>query len=78
MSNEPQPIETAITDGTVILAECGFCRFLNQRQWGSPINDGKWVECDPFGNIFYTDDGPWECDPKFWTTVPEWILAGAK
>lgn len=70
---EPQPIETAPKDGTVILTDCGFCKY-RKITWWSGKGDGKWVECDPFGSIYEcADNGPWVCEPKFWTPVPEWI-----
>jgi len=72
----PEPIETAPKDGTVVLTDCGFARFRNQRNWGSPIHNG-WTECDPFGNIYEcADNGAWLCNPKFWEPVPDWITNG--
>lgn len=69
----PQPIDTAPRDGTVILTDCGFARFLDARRWASPITEG-WVECDPFGHIYEcADNGEWYCSPKLWQPVPEWI-----
>lgn len=68
------PIATAPKDGSVILTECGFARYLNQRQWGSPVAHGKWASCDPQGNIFdCADNGDYLCEPERWTPVPEWI-----
>ncbi len=70
----PQPIETAPKDGTTVLTDCGFARYLDQKQWGSPVDHGKWAECDPFGNIYEcADNGPWHCNPKLWEPVPEWL-----
>lgn len=71
---EPQPIETAPRDGSVILTECGFVRFLDQRRWGSAVPHGKWACCEPGGELFTcADEGESLCDPKRWTPVPEWI-----
>ena len=70
----PKPIETAPKDGTTVLTDCGFACWIDQRYWGSPVNDKKWVECDPFGNIYDdSDNGPWYCEPDLWEPVPDWI-----
>ena len=70
----PQPIDTAPKDGTVILTDCGFAKYINPNQWGSPVKEG-WAECDPFANIYEcADSGMWYCNPKRWTSVPDWIL----
>jgi hypothetical protein len=67
----PQPIQTAPKDGNPILTDCGFVRHINQNYDGGPA---RWVECDPFGNIYEcADNGMWTCSPKIWEPVPEWI-----
>lgn len=72
--SEPQPIETAPKDGTVILTELGFCIYFDQRNWGSPVNHGKWVHCDTYGTPFdCADEGYCLCEPRFWMPVPKWI-----
>lgn len=74
---EPQPIESAPRDGTTILTEHGFARYLDQKRWGSPVKHGEWAECSPDGRIYEcADDGPWYCSPKWWTPVPTWINEG--
>jgi len=72
---KPQPIETAPKDGTTILTDCGFARYLDQRHyWGSPVKDGTWVECRPDGDVYRcADEGNWYCNPKLWIPVPAWI-----
>lgn len=73
---EPQPIESAPRDGTVILTDRGFARYVDQRHWGSPVENG-WVECSPDGSIYEcADNGEWYCSPKIWTPVPTWIQEG--
>lgn len=69
----PQPIETAPRDGTVILTDCGFAKWLDQRQWGSPIDHYQWTECDPYGNIYRCADNNYLCHPRQWTPTPDWI-----
>lgn len=71
---QPQPINTAPHDGTTILSDVGFCRWIEPGQWGSPMPKG-WHECDPFGNLFEcADNGYWQCMPSKWMPVPQWIL----
>lgn len=73
---KPQPISSAPRDGTVILTDYGFVMFMSQKQWGSPVPNGEWVECDPFGHPYHcADNGYWSCTPNLWTPVPEWILS---
>lgn len=65
----PQSIEAAPKGGTVILSDCGFCRWIAFQ--GQPA---AWLKCDPEGCISmdrYED--AFECSPTFWTTVPDWI-----
>jgi hypothetical protein len=65
----PQPIETAPKDGTVILTDAGFCLY-DKDCYGV----GKWFLCSQWGTII--DDttwGPCQALPKLWTPVPDWI-----
>ncbi len=72
-NNMPQPIETAPKDGTVILTECGFVLYIDQKNWGSPVRNG-WACCTPREEIFdCADNGNYYCEPKFWEPVPQWI-----
>ena len=71
----PQQISTAPRDGTVILTDCGFARFLDQNRWASPVEHGAGAECDPSGHIYEcADNGMWTCKPKMWENVPDWIM----
>ena len=69
----PQPIESAPTNGTPVLTDCGFALCISPSDhWG--LEFGR-VECDPFGNIYEcADSGYWHCNPKMWEPVPQWIL----
>lgn len=69
-----QPIATAPKDGTVILTDQGFALYLDQKNWGSTVQNGKWACCDPSGHIFTcADDGDYLCEPTRWSLVPDWI-----
>jgi hypothetical protein len=69
----PQSIDTAPRDGTVILTDTGFARYVDHLVWGSPVRNG-WVNCDPFGGIYAcADEGWYYSSPKLWVPVPEWI-----
>lgn len=71
----PQPIETAPKDGTVILTDCGFVRWIGGGYWGRAPQDGKWVACTPCDYVYTcADSGEWTESPKFWEPIPAWIL----
>ena len=73
----PQSIDSAPRDGTVILTDCGFAMYLDQKNWGSPILNGTWGVCDPRGNLVDDSDyGIETCLPKLWTSIPDWIING--
>jgi hypothetical protein len=70
-----QPISTAPRDGIAILSDCGIVCYLNQKDWGSPVPDGKWALCYPGGNpLNDSDDGIETCEPKFWAPLPDWVV----
>ena len=68
-----RPISEAPTDGSVVLTDCGYAMLLLQKNWGSPVKNNTWVQCDPEGNIFScADEGGYYCSPKLWTESPKW------
>lgn len=71
---KPQPIDTAPTDGTVILTDDGFasCYFefnnltkKTEKTWLCSYPDGRGFRC--------ADEGSYYCNPTLWTPVPDWI-----
>jgi len=71
---ETRPIETAPKD-EVILTEIGVVRFVDQKDWGSPVRNG-WYLCDTSGDIIScADDGMAvsACDPKEWAPLPDFM-----
>lgn len=70
----PQPIESAPRDGTVILTDCGCAMYLDQCYWGSPVPSGRWAECSPGGTPDEcADNGIFTCSPSLWVPLPEWM-----
>lgn len=70
-TNTPQPIETAPRD-CVILTEVGMARYIDQRDWGSPVTNG-WYLCDTDGDIITCADEGMRVSriyPKRWMPVP--------
>lgn len=71
--NKPQPIETAPTDGTIILTDQGVAMYIDRRFWGSPTKDG-WALCDRSGNAYdCADNGTYYLDPEVWVPLPRWM-----
>jgi len=74
--NNPQSIETAPTDGTVILSDCGFVKWKERQDefvgWCL-----VYVDKFEFGDAIYGES----CDmlrvyPSLWVPVPQWIMEG--
>ena len=66
------PIDTAPKDGTVVLTDEGTSRYVDQRQWGSPVTNG-WYLCTSGGDIpVCADEGMAvsAISPKVWTRLP--------
>lgn len=62
-----QKIETAPKDGTVINTDVGFCRYVRQKDWGSPVPNNKWILCDAHGDLCHcVDEGYYICEPTVW------------
>jgi hypothetical protein len=63
-----KPISTAPKDGTVILTNEGSGRYVDQRNWGSPVSNG-WYLCTASGYIPHcADEGMSvsEMTPRMW------------
>ena len=64
--------ENGPKDGTVILSDVGFCRWL---AFGD--RPAAWVVCDPTGYVYTFEvdscEQAYECSPTFWTPVPSWM-----
>lgn len=73
MTNSILAIETAPRDGSVILTDEGFARYIDQNHWASPVENG-WAQCSPNGTLFDdAENGFWYCEPKQWQPIPDWI-----
>lgn len=65
------PIATAPLDA-VVLTDEGFARYVDHREWGSPVEDG-WYLCYSSGEPFKdADEGmdPFKITPKWWVRMP--------
>jgi hypothetical protein len=68
---QPQPIETAPKDGTVILTDVGIVRWLCLYGYCRPNN---WVMCAPCGHCpECADNGYFIEEPTLWTPLPDWM-----
>ena len=66
------PIATAPKD-RVILTDVGTAKYVDQRGWGSPVEDG-WYLCTLHGDIpTCAEDGIQisAIDPRLWREIPE-------
>jgi len=61
---DPQPIENAPQDGTVILTEYGFVTY-HWLGWVLCHADGWQPNC--------ADHGPFLCEPKLWVPLLDWM-----
>lgn len=73
MNPDPKPISEAPRDGTVVLSDCGLVMYLNQRDWGSPVPNGKWALCTPSGDTYHDEDGIILENPTLWVALPKWV-----
>jgi len=66
---QPQPIETAPKDGTVILTDSGVALW-NGSRWPR----ASWIACDPQGASYECEDyGSFALEPTLWTPLPDWM-----
>jgi hypothetical protein len=73
--NEPQPIESAPRDGTVILTNDGVATYVDPKNWGSPVTKG-WYTCTTQGDIPSCADYGMSISgisPTHWMPLPDWM-----
>lgn len=64
-----RPIVEAPKDGTVILSDVGTVCYVDQKHWGSPVNNG-WYLCDPNEQPQMVD-GVYSVSPRYWISIPD-------
>ena len=70
---EPRPIALAPLDGSVILADCGVCRYLGNED---DYSSREWVDCAPNGLPFScVDHGLSAARPTSFLPLPGWMRA---
>lgn len=77
--NKPQPIDTAPTDGTVILTDAGIVCAWTNPNWDKV----EWMRCTPQGDelspadydspLHMFDATPYNPQPTLWVPLPDWI-----
>lgn len=62
-------IKNAPKDGTVILTDCGYVRFIDPESEVSSSGYKYWILCNIDGDIHYSNNEPIICHPKLWKPI---------